>query len=125
MNTTRWELLRRLQSLGLPVECGSGGLTKYNRTVRELPKTHWLDAACVGKSTPEALWITGVRSLLITANGHGCRQMCRMDKYGFPRTGPNEAKFVPSAQAPRKEGLFPPQSSSKGYPEAEFDATSW
>jgi 5-methylcytosine-specific restriction endonuclease McrA len=52
VNATRWELLRRLQMLGLPIECGSGGLTKYNRVMRELPKTHWLDAACVGKSTP-------------------------------------------------------------------------
>ncbi len=94
VNATRWEIYRRLQSLGLPIECGSGGLTKYNRTRRELKKTHWLDAACVGKSTPEALQIMGVQPLKICANGHGCRQMCRMDKDGFPRTGPKEAKFV-------------------------------
>jgi hypothetical protein len=98
VNATRWELFRRLQDLGLPIECGSGGLTKYNRSLRELPKTHWLDAACVGQSTPQTLQITGVRPLLITANGHGCRQMCRMDKYGFPRTGPKEAKFVKGFQ---------------------------
>lgn len=94
VNATRWELFRHLQGTGLPIECGTGGLTKYNRSLRELPKTHWLDAACVGKSTPERLKTTGIRPLLITANGHGCRQMCRMDKYGFPRTGPKEAKFV-------------------------------
>jgi hypothetical protein len=64
VNTTRWELWRRLQTLGLPIECGSGGLTKYNRTARELPKTHWLDAACVGKSTPEKLTALGVEPLL-------------------------------------------------------------
>jgi 5-methylcytosine-specific restriction endonuclease McrA len=98
VNTTRWELYRRLQTLGLPVECGSGGLTKFNRSLKELPKTHWLDAACVGKSTPTKLQIIGVRPLLITANGHGCRQMCRMDKYGFSRTGPKEAKFVKGFQ---------------------------
>jgi hypothetical protein len=98
VNTTRWELFRRLQDLGLLMECGSGGLTKYNRTTRELPKTHWLDAACVGKSTPEKLQMTGLQPLLITANGHGCRQMCLMDKYGFPRTGPKEAKFVKGFQ---------------------------
>ena len=98
VNTTRWELYRRLEAFGLPIECGSGGLTKYNRTTRELPKTHWLDAACVGKSTPEKLTALGVQPLLITANGHGCRQMCRMNKYGFPRTGPKEAKFVKGFQ---------------------------
>ncbi len=54
INATKWELFRRLEALGLPIECGSGGLTKYNRTMRELPKTHWIDAACVGKSTPQA-----------------------------------------------------------------------
>jgi hypothetical protein len=98
VNATRWQLWRCLQDLGLPVECGSGGLTKYNRTGRGLPKTHWLDAACVGKSTPETLQITGVRPLQIRASGHGCRQMCRMDKYGFVRTGPKEAKSVQGFQ---------------------------
>jgi hypothetical protein len=98
VNATRWELFRRLHVLGLPIECGSGGLTKYNRSTRELPKTHWLDAACVGKRTPEVLVADRVQPLLITSCGHGSRQMCRMDKYGFPRTGPKEAKFVKGLQ---------------------------
>jgi hypothetical protein len=76
-----------LQALGLPVEVGSGGLTKFNRTVRGLPKAHWLDAACVGKSTPETLHVKQVSLLLITANGHGRRQMCVTDPDapGFPK----------------------------------------
>ena len=53
---------------------------------RGLPKTHWLDAACVGASTPQTLLITGVIILHITATGRQSRQMCRMDKCGFPRT---------------------------------------
>src|SRR5262249_20864189 len=69
VNATRWELFRRLETLGLPIECGSGGLTKYNRATRKLAKTHWLDAACVGKSTPETVQVGGVSPLLITANG--------------------------------------------------------
>src|SRR6185437_3133069 len=52
VNTTRWALYDRLQGLGLHVEVGTGGRTKWNRTQRGLPKTHWLDAACVGASTP-------------------------------------------------------------------------
>ncbi len=83
MNATRWALYERLKAPGLPVECGSGGLTKYNRMMRKLPKTHWLDAANVGKSTSERLEIQGVMPLLITANGHGSRQMCGV-KRGFP-----------------------------------------
>jgi 5-methylcytosine-specific restriction endonuclease McrA len=93
VNTTRWKLYERLLALGLPVECGSGGLTKFNRTRRDLPKTHWLDAACVGKSTPERLRVKGVVPLLIKANGHGCRQLCLMDEYGFPRTKPKQKNF--------------------------------
>ncbi|GHO79092.1 hypothetical protein KSD_68630 [Ktedonobacter sp. SOSP1-85] len=85
VNSTRWALLERLKTFGLPVECGSGGLTKYNRTTRGLPKTHWLDAACVGKSTPDVIVHKGVVPLLIAAAGHGNRQMCSTDKYGFPK----------------------------------------
>ncbi|HLZ62717.1 MAG TPA: RNA-guided endonuclease IscB [Ktedonosporobacter sp.] len=93
VNSTRWKLYHRLEALGLPVECGSGGLTKFNRCTRELPKTHWCDAACVGKSTPEHLKIKGIAPLFIKANRHGCRQMCLMDKYGFPRTKPKAKRF--------------------------------
>lgn len=94
VNATRWALYRRLKDIGLPVECGSGGLTKFNRSTRNFPKTHWLDAACVGKSTPQILQVKGIVPLLITANGHGCRQMCLMDGTGFPRTKPKRKKFT-------------------------------
>ncbi len=94
VNTTRWALYERLQDLGLPVECGSGGLTKFNRSIRNFPKAHWLDAACVGKSTPETVQVKGIVPLRITANGHGCRQMCLMDEAGFPRTKPKQRQFL-------------------------------
>jgi hypothetical protein len=83
VNTTRWALFRVLKETGLPVETGSGGLTKFNRSQQKLEKTHWLDAACVGKSTPRLI-IKEIKPLLITANGHGTRQMCGTDKFGFP-----------------------------------------
>ncbi len=85
VNATRWALYRRLQTTGLEVEVGSGGLTKFNRTRLELPKTHWLDAACVGRSTPDTLEILVNKPLNIKATGHGTRQMCGTDKYGFPK----------------------------------------
>ncbi|EFH90056.1 RNA-guided endonuclease IscB [Ktedonobacter racemifer] len=85
VNATRFALLERLKAVDLPVECGSGGLTKFNRTMRKLPKTHWLDAACVGTSTPVALLNKGTVPLHITATGHGRRQICSTDKYGFPK----------------------------------------
>lgn len=86
VNATRWDLYWALQTLGLPVETGSGGLTKFNRKTRNVPKTHWLDAACVGKSTPATLYQAHKQVLVVKAMGHGSRQMCRVDKYGFPRT---------------------------------------
>ena len=98
VNTTRWALYERLQALALPVECGSGGLTKFNRTVRQLPKEHWLDAACVGKSTPLQLKVAGVSPLLITATGHGSRQKCNVNAIGFPCSKPKAAKKVKGFQ---------------------------
>jgi len=86
VNATKWDLYWTLQTTGLPVETGSGGLTKFNRKTRNLPKEHWVDAACVGKSTPETLFQTHKQVLQVKAMGHGSRQMCRVDKYGFPRT---------------------------------------
>ena len=98
VNSTRGALFERLQATGLLVECGSGGLTKFNRVSRGLEKTHWLDAACVGQSTPSVLQVKQIKPLLIKATGHGKRQMCLMDKRGFPRTNPKEAKKVKGFQ---------------------------
>jgi len=86
VNTTRWALFECLKASGLPMEVGSGGLTKFNRTERDLAKGHWQDAACVGKSTPTVLKTEGVKPLAVKATGHGSRQMCRVNKFGFPRS---------------------------------------
>lgn len=114
LNATRWALYARLKAFGLPVECGSGGLTKYHRTQRELPKAHWLDASCVGKSTPEVLRMDGVVPLLITAKGHGSRQMCRMDSSGFPRTSSKQAKRVKGFQTGDLARVVVPRGKKMG-----------
>jgi hypothetical protein len=83
MNATRWALFRRLKAAGLPLETGSGGLTKYNRTqVMMLPKAHYYDAVCVGNTLPETVAVPLVE--VYTATGRGNRQMAGVDKYGFP-----------------------------------------
>lgn len=82
VNTTRWDLFETLKNTGLPVLTGSGGQTKFNRTRLNLPKTHWLDAACVGDV--ETLEVLTLQPLLVKSTGHGSRQMCGTDKYGFP-----------------------------------------
>jgi 5-methylcytosine-specific restriction endonuclease McrA len=88
VNATRWELFQRLVATGLPLETGTGGRTKWNRTTRDLPKTHWTDAACVGESTPKLLKMAGVVPLQITAMGRHSRQMCRTNAFGFPDKAP-------------------------------------
>ncbi|MFP5269590.1 RNA-guided endonuclease IscB [Coleofasciculus sp.] len=93
VNATRWNLYENLQKTGLPVEVGTGGRTKYNRTIRGLEKTHYWDAVCVGASTPEQLITSGVKPLLIAAKGHGTRQQCRTDKWGFPVRYCSRTKF--------------------------------
>jgi len=98
VNTTRWALYHRLDTTGLPVEVGTGGRTKWNRTQRGLPKAHWIDAACVGASTPTLLRITGVIPCLIRATGRESRQMCRMDRFGFPRTSAKGRRRVQGFQ---------------------------
>ena len=92
VNATRWKLYQQLKETGLPVEVGTGGQTKFNRTRLGLPKTHWLDAACVGKSTPDRLDVAVEKPLLVAAKGHGVRQRCRPDRYGFPRAVAPKAK---------------------------------
>lgn len=85
VNATRWALYERLKQFNLPLETGTGGRTKWNRTSRNLPKAHWLDAANVGASTPTSLHVKGIQPLLIKATGHGTRQMCQTRERGFPR----------------------------------------
>ncbi len=96
VNSTRWALFSRLKETGLSVLTGSGGLTKFNRTRLELPKTHWLDAACVGQI--QSLEILTNQPLLIKATGHGTRQICRTDKFGFPSRYVPRNKFVKGFQ---------------------------
>src|SRR5262249_24518284 len=45
VNASRWALYQHLQAMGLPVEVGTGGRTKWNRTRHGLPKAQWIDAA--------------------------------------------------------------------------------
>lgn len=83
VNTTRWVLANALKATGLSVELASGGLTKFNRTNNKIPKTHALDAACVGEMSGISNW--QIPTLQIKCMGRGSYQRTRLDKYGFPR----------------------------------------
>ncbi|CAG2128687.1 hypothetical protein LMG31506_00516 [Cupriavidus yeoncheonensis] len=83
VNTIRFALLETLKSFGLPVETGSGGQTKYNRRRLEIPKSHSLDAACVGEVHSVLDWQQPV--LRIKCTGRGSYQRTRLTAHGFPR----------------------------------------
>jgi len=92
VNSTRWAIWETLVATGLPVECGTGGRTKYNRTRLGLPKAHWIDAACVGQTGENVRVPRDLRPLLIRATGHGNHQICATDAHGFPKQHRSRAK---------------------------------
>jgi len=83
VNATRWALYVALKATGLRVSVASGGQTKFNRQRLAIPKTHALDAACVGEV--EAVHDWQIPTLVIKAMGRGSYQRTRLDKCGFPR----------------------------------------
>ena len=83
VNATRWALFNALKTTGLPVTTGSGGQTKFNRHTLGIPKTHALDAACVGHVDAIRNWKRP--ALGIKCSGRGSYQRTRLDAYGFPR----------------------------------------
>ena len=68
-------------------------LTKYNRDSLGLPKQHYYDALSVGEVPSKFNFLTD-KILTISAKGRGSRQMCSMNKYGFPRTSAKASKSV-------------------------------
>jgi len=94
MNVTRWEIASRLRQFGLPVSFGTGGRTKWNRTRNRLPKSHTLDALCVG--AVDAVASYPERGVLAGAKGRGTYRRAQPDKYGFSGShyhpdGPSDA----------------------------------
>lgn len=93
---------------------GEGWETKLNREELNLPKEHYYDALCVGKDYKYKIQTNEV--LIIKAEGRGSRQMCRMDRFGFPRTSAKQSKLVYGFQTGdivkaivskgKKEGLY-------------------
>ncbi|WP_233570753.1 RNA-guided endonuclease IscB [Nocardiopsis sp. Huas11] len=82
VQSTRWALWRALDTR-LPTHVGTGGRTKWNRTRNDIPKSHTLDALCVGKL--EAITQTVSTVLVAACSGRGSYARTRTDRYGFPR----------------------------------------
>lgn len=92
VNATRYAIGQAIKQ-HLPVTFWSGSRTKKNRVEQNYPKDHWVDAACVGESG-EFVILEPKSCFLVFAKGHGSRQMCRMDKHGFPRTSAKGGRRV-------------------------------
>ena len=83
VNSTRWALFQALKASGLPVIVDSGGQTKFNRAKLGIPKSHALDASCVGDVQSLTGW--SKPTLNIKCTGRGSYQRTRLNKFGFPR----------------------------------------
>lgn len=87
-------------------------LTKYNRDELGLPKEHYYDALSVG-DIQDYKFLTD-KILVISAKGRGSRQMCRVDKYGFPRTSAKASKSVKGFQTGDIVKAIVPTGSKQG-----------
>ncbi|MGK7919658.1 MAG: RNA-guided endonuclease IscB, partial [Trichodesmium sp.] len=72
VNSCRWKLFNTLKTTGLTVITSSGGQTKFNRRKHKLPKSHCIDAACVGEVNELNFHTT--QALAAICNGLGGRQ---------------------------------------------------
>ena len=88
-------------------------LTKYNRDELGLPKQHYYDALSVGEIPAKFNFLTD-KILQISAKGRGSRQMCRVDKYGFPRTSAKALKSVKGFQTGDMVKAIVPKGLKKG-----------
>ena len=88
-------------------------VTKYNRENLNLPKEHYYDALSVGE-IPTKFDFSTDKILSISAKGRGSRQMCSMNKYGFPRTAPKGSKSVKGFQTGDIVKAVIPKGSKQG-----------
>ncbi|MBK7003030.1 MAG: RRXRR domain-containing protein [Rhodoferax sp.] len=96
VNATRWALVNALKTTELAVETASGGRTKFNRSQFGIPKTHALDAACVGEVSSITNWQKP--TLSIKAMGRGSYQRTRLDRYGCVRGYLTRSKSIQGFQ---------------------------
>jgi 5-methylcytosine-specific restriction endonuclease McrA len=90
INATRTALLRSLSAVHDDVRSATGGRTKWNRQRTRTPKSHTLDALCVG--VLEHVARRPAQVLAVAATGRGIYQRTTPDRYGFPRLTRPRAK---------------------------------
>ena len=97
VQSSRNYMVREITKLVSDTTTHDAWLTKYNRDQLGLPKEHYYDALSVGEVPPKFNFFTD-KILQISAKGRGSRQMCRVNRYGFPRTSAKASKSVKGFQ---------------------------
>ncbi len=110
--STRNALHRELKTLGLTVHASTGGRTKWNRTRNNLPKSHTLDAICVGVFE-HVVRVSGT-VLVVKASGRGQYARTRPDKFGFPRLRLPRTKTVHGYQTGDHVRAIIPKGKHRG-----------
>ena len=94
VNISRKQIIKELSGLKVPVLTGTGAETKYNRVSQCYAKEHYVDALCAGTTGAKVYISSKLRPLLIKKERRNSRQMCLVDKYGFPRGKAKGPKIV-------------------------------
>ena len=97
VQSARNYMVREITKLVADITLHDAWMTKYNRDQLGLPKQHYYDALSVGEIPSKFNFLTD-KILVVSAKGRGSRQMCRVDKYGFPRTAAKASKSVEGFQ---------------------------
>jgi hypothetical protein len=96
VNATRSALMDALRQPGVSLTGWSGGRTHWNRARFDLPKTHTLDALCVGDLA--RVDAGSLHTLRITAAGRGQYRRTLFSKHGFPRGSLSRQKRIDGFQ---------------------------
>ena len=83
VNATRHKIFEVAKNTGLAVKAGSGALAKLVRGKSNLPKAHWIDAAC-NSLNQQPVTLLSLQPLIVTCKSHGNRQAVRCNASGFP-----------------------------------------
>ena len=103
-----------LRALGgiTPVECSTGGRTKWNRTQLGLPKGHTIDAAALGDVSAVHGWNGPV--LVVRVTGRGSYRRGLPDRFGFPRTKPGPKQVHGFQTGDLVRAVVPPGMKTSG-----------
>ncbi len=113
VNATRFALVEALRVFGLPIGTWTGGRTRWNRARWGIPKTHALDALCVGELA--GVSAGQLKKFQIKAMGRGDHCRTLWNRYGFARGYKMRQKMVAGfATGDRVKAIVPGKLTTAG-----------